>query len=42
MGVLRTASTAAAKYLSPLTLSAEDVARLRPLVYGQKVCCGAA
>ena len=37
MGVLRSASMAAAQSLSPLTLSAEDVARLRPLVFGQKV-----
>ena len=37
MGVLRAASMAAAQSPSPLALSAEDVARLCPLVFGQKV-----
>ena len=37
MGALRTASTAAAQSTALVALSEEDVARLRPLVVGQKV-----
>jgi len=37
MGALRATHVAASFHPCPLVLRAEDVARLRPLVFGQKV-----